>query len=91
MSEADLKASEKEFKKTAYGKRIYTINIGVLISSIAFVVVMALNNISGEDGIFSFIEEGIFWLGLLIGLVSETIVGFWWNRELKEYIESKKD
>ena len=92
MSEADLKVTEKEFKKTAYGKRLYNIKVGVVFVSFAFVILMLLGSFSDDEARFiSIFKDGIYWLGLLIGMVSETIAMYKWNHALKEYIESKKD
>lgn len=92
MSESELKTAEKEFKKTAYGKRLYNIKIGVAFATLVFVILMFLGSFSDEETeLISIFKDGIYWLGLLIGIVSETIAMYKWNHALKEYIESKKD
>lgn len=89
LSETELRAANKEFRKTPYGKRMKGYQVIANIEVIIFAVVMLTSGFLEEDATISgVIKDGFLWVGLLIGAGFEAVTGMMYGRALKEYIET---
>lgn len=93
LKESELNNEDKEFKSTAYGKRLYNIKIsstvGLFVCLLAYAFSSAMA--SEESNIADIIFDNISWLIIIIGGCFEEIIRFKYNNALKEYIESKNE
>ena len=97
LKESELNNEDKEFKSTAYGKRLYNIKIsstvGLFVCLLAYAFSSAMA--SEESNIADIIFDNISWLIIIIIIIIggcfEEIIRFKYNNALKEYIESKNE
>ena len=99
ISKEDLASKEKEFNKTAVGKKYNELKMTLLIMETFFIIDMIfLNsdfaNVASSENNWSFFtslfNNSTFWLGLLITTGFEVFIRVKQFEALKEYIEKTK-
>ena len=90
LKKEDFEREEKEFKKTAYGKKLNELKWSVMIMEIIFMVFMIISEFNHQfeeaDLITNIIHDNTLWLGLLISNGFLVLVQMKYIEALKEYI-----
>ena len=90
LKKDDLTKKEKEFKKTAYGKKLSEIKNSMLVEEVIFVFVMVISQIDSK-GIDYIVQDSVIWLGLLIASGFTVLIQMKYMDALKEYINNSKE
>lgn len=90
LTSKEVKKEGKEFNKTAYGLRMFKLKtIGAFISILALIIYSVIYCSIESEGFNELVQEGFFWIILLLGSMLEFMVIGRYDTALKEYIEYK--
>lgn len=84
LKNEELVKLQKEFKKTAFGRRAKMLSVLPTIFFIGFSIAVAIGITTGE------ISQGE-WLGYIISGIGSSIAQLMYGNMLKDYINAKKE